>query len=630
MCGICGIYNYRSGEEVDKILLGSMAAQIVHRGPDDDGFYLAGSVGLGIRRLSIIDIDGGHQPMSNEDGSVWIVFNGEIYNFPDLRRELQSQGHIFRTHSDTETVIHAYEEWGVEAFSRLNGIFGFAIWDDHARAVLLVRDHFGVKPLYYYDDGRRLLFSSEIKAILQDTTISRELNLEALDLYLTFRFIPSPYTLLKGINKLSPGHFLSIKANGCETKRYFNLTPEIPVEQREEDAIEKLRYYLRNAIHRQMISDVPVGAFLSGGIDSTTVVTLMQSESTEPIHTFTVGFSDKGEFNELDEARKTAQRLGTRHHEIILSKQDYIGFWPKAMWHLEEPVVTPSVLPMYYVSKLAREHVKVVMTGQGADEPWAGYRRYEGETWVSTYQHIPRAFRQYLIAPAIEALPRNESLKRAVRALGEQDPAVRFTKIYSVFGASQKNQLYRQRSSFSSGLIVEAVQKWQNEVSHLDSLAQMMYVDTRFSLPDDLLLYCDKMSMAVSLEARVPMLDLELMKFVENLPSHFRLKKLNHKYLYRKAIAAWIPQEVLKRPKRGFDTPMDRWLKGDLQQYTRKLCFSSEAACRNYFNLDYIDQLLKEHASGHADFRRQIFCLLSFELWHRLFIDEQEIDDIPV
>ena len=637
MCGITGIYNYRTKQPVNSHILSGMVQVIEHRGPDDLGIYEDGSIGLGMRRLSIIDLSGGHQPIHNEDRTIWIVFNGEIYNYPELRAQLQACGHSFYTNSDTETIVHAYEEWGLAAFDRLNGMFGLALWDEKQQQLVLARDHFGVKPLYYFDDGKRLLFGSELKSILQDPTVRAEVDEAALDQYLTFRFVPSPHTLLRGVRKLPPGHLLTVTAQDNRLIRFSRPTRRDLRARSEQELVEELRHLLRSAVRRQMLSDVPVGALLSSGLDSTTVVWLMSQLSTTPVHTFTVGFAEEGDFNELAEARATAEQFGTEHHEIVLSHKDYVGFWPKAVWHLEEPVVTPSVLPMYYVSKLASEHVKVVLTGQGADEPWGGYRRYYGESVGESYRRIPAPLRQSVIAPLVEWMPRNERLKRAVRSLSEQDPAARFARVYAVFTESQKDALYqagRRQNGGQNGWqrgwepLVDSVRYWQQDVADLDGVAQMMYVDSRFSLADDLLLYGDKMAMASSLEARVPMLDLELMAFVESLPTALRLHGQTSKYLYRKAVVKWLPAEVLRRPKRGFDTPMDKWLGKDMQAYLNELWFSSDSACSQYFDQSFLRSLLKAHAEQKADYRRQLFSLASFEIWHRIFIQKRTFASI--
>ncbi len=628
MCGICGIYNYRSSKPVERALLESMTREMVHRGPDDEGVFVEGPVGLGMRRLAIIDLAGGRQPIANEQATSQIVFNGEIYNFPQLRSQLEGLGHVFATRSDTETILHAYEEWGTGSLSRLNGMFGIAIWDGRERKLLLARDPFGVKPLYFLDDGARLLFASEVKAVLADPSVGRTVDAEALDLYLTYRFVPAPRTLMSGISKLLPGHYLICDESGTRMGRFSEPVDLERDGRPETELVEELRERLESAIERQMISDVPIGALLSGGVDSTTVCTLMQRLSSEPVRTFTVGFEDEGSFNELAYARQTAERLGTDHHEVVLRAEDYLGFWPEAMHHLEEPVVTPSVLPMYFVSRLASEHVRVVLTGQGADEPWAGYRRYKGERLGETYRRLPAALRRRALGPLVEALPRTELAKRAVRSLGESDAVKRFARVYAVFSQGQKEALYADGAPRFDADIEAPIRAWQEEVAFLDGVSQMTYVDARLSLADDFLLYGDKMSMAHSLEARVPMLDLELMAFAERLPPEMRLRGRTHKYLYRKAVAAWLPQDVLRRPKMGFETPMDKWLRGDLASYAKDMLFSAGSLSREYFRPDYVERMLAEHVSGRSDHQRQLFLLLSLELWHRLFVQKMSVAEL--
>jgi asparagine synthase (glutamine-hydrolysing) len=620
MCGICGFYNYKSSEPADETLVRAMAASIVHRGPDDEGYYIEGAVGLGMRRLSIIDLTGGHQPMCNEDGTVWIVFNGEIYNFQDLRRELEARGHVFRTRSDTETVIHAYEEWGLAALPKLNGMFGFALWDSHHQELILARDPFGIKPVYYSDHGGRLLFGSEIKAILTDPTMPRMVDLAALDDFLTFTFVPSPRTLFKEVEKLPPGTVLRVTRTGLQQQRFHSHNPELQFRS-EVEWLEALRAGIEAAIHRQMVADVPVGAMLSGGVDSTTVATLMRRFAGHPIHTFTVGFTGEFAQNELDAARHSAELIGSEHHEAIISAEEYAEFLPRSLWYLEEPIATASALAFYWICRLAREHVKVVLTGQGADEPFAGYGRHLGEYYGSWYRRLPAVVRRGVISPLVERLPRNEQLKRAVRSLSISDPLERLTQVYTIFDSELKRKLYR------SGLMnghahpaTAAVQGWQRDVRHLDGLSQMLHVDARFSLPDNLLMYGDKMSMAVSLEARVPFLDLELMALVESLPPSFKIRGLTQKYLLKRAVAAWIPPEIVRRKKIGFTTPVDRWFSHELHQYIGDQLLSADSACYHYFEPAAIQRLIADHESRRHDYKRHLFSLLTFELWHKQFI----------
>jgi asparagine synthase (glutamine-hydrolysing) len=622
MCGIAGWYGSQRSQD-SAVLLKNMLGAIVHRGPDDEGQYIEGPIALGIRRLSIMDVQGGHQPIPNEDRTVWVVFNGEIYNFPELRAELEAKGHVFATHSDTEVIVHGYEEWGDKCLGRLNGIFGLAIWDSRCRRLLLARDPFGVKPLYYHDSGRRLAWASEIKALLVDSTISRRVDPEALDLYLTFRFVPSPRTMFRQISKLPPGHCLIKDDQGCRVERFATIGTNTDDRMTEPDWIALLQEKLEAAVRRQMMSDVPLGALLSGGVDSGAVVAIMSQLSNRPIQTFTVGFEDGADVNELDEARSTARLFGTRHEEIRLTRLDYQQMLQKAVWHLDEPIATMSALAMYSVCSLAREHVTVVLTGQGADEPFAGYPRYLGERYGSLYRRVSAPIRDHVIRPFVESLPRRERLKRAVRSLGTADVTIRFAQVYAVFSEPMKAALW-QPGVVSPGALErvhEVIDYWRRGVEDLDPLVQMAYVDTRLSLGDDLLTYGDKMSMAASVEARVPFLDLDYMRVVEKLPPGLRIRGRKHKYIHKKAIAKWLPQNVLNRRKRGFETPLDRWFRSELSGYVRDMLLSPNSACLTYFRSEAIEAMLAEHRSGRQDHQRQLFSLLTFELWHRQFID---------
>jgi asparagine synthase (glutamine-hydrolysing) len=603
-----------------------MLSEIVHRGPDDEGYYLEGPVALGIRRLSIIDVEGGHQPLCNEDRTVWVVLNGEIYNFKELRRDLEQKGHIFKTRSDTEVIVHGYEEWGDDCVSHFNGMFGLAIWDQRRHRLLLARDHFGVKPLYYYSDGNRMVWGSEIKALLADPTIPREVDRRALDLYLTFRFVPSPHTMFANIRKLAPGHRLIQDENGCRVERYFFPLAGDQENNRltESDWIAILQERLEAAVRRQMISDVPIGALLSGGVDSGAVVAIMSQLTDHPVRTFTVGFADSDDINELKEARATAALFGTNHAEVILGSLDYQDLLQKAIWHMDEPIATTSALAMYSVCRLAREHVTVVLTGQGADEPLAGYPRHWGERYGSLYRGLHPLLRDRVINPLIERLPRQERLKRAARSLAIEDITERFAKVYAVFSEAMKDSLWRvemlPEKRFEN--VCGVIDYWRQGIENADPLVQMTYVDTRLSLSDDLLTYGDKMSMAASIEARVPFLDLDYMRAIESLPPSLRIKGITHKYIHKKAIAKWLPPEIIGRQKRGFDTPIDRWFRSELTGYVREMLLSPDAACPIYFRAAAIEGLIREHVSGRQDNRRQLYTLLTFELWHRQFISE--------
>lgn len=629
MCGICGIFSYQNMVPVDQDLISRMLVAIQHRGPDDDGVHIDRGLAIGMRRLSIIDLEGGHQPMSNEDGSIWIVFNGEIYNFPELRSDLMAKGHVFRTRSDTETIIHAYEEWGMESFSRLNGMFGLALWDRHNRELILARDPFGIKPLYYADREGCLTFGSEIKAILAGPEIPRQVDLEALDQFLAFSFVPSPHTLFKGIKKIPPGYAMRVTSSGVKLHRFYQ--PEIVAKDMgSAEWLDALQYQIEAAVKRQMISDVPVGVMLSGGIDSATVAMLMRKFSRQALHSFTVGFAGDFDLNELAAARRSAELIGSTHHEVVISSEEFVEFLPKSIWHLEEPVANPSSLPFYWVCKLAREYVKVVLTGQGADEPFAGYGRHLGEYYGEWYRRIPSAVRRRLITPFVDSLPRNEQLKRAVHSLDIHDPLSRLTQIYSIFDADLRQHLYKPEMRFESqASLAHSIEKLHGDIAHLDGLNQMTYIDARFSLADNLLMYGDKMSMAVSLEARVPFLDLNLMAFVESMPARYKIRGQTQKYLLKKAVAKWLPPEIIKRKKIGFTTPIDQWFSSELRNYVSDKLLGSGSACNLYFNPATIEKMIADHENKRHDYKRHLFNLLTFEMWHEQFVTSTSSSLLP-
>ena len=525
MCGITGQFNYRTKQPVDKQIAQQMVNSISHRGPDDDGFYSADSNGvfLGHRRLSIIDLSTGNQPMTNEDGKIWIVFNGEIYNFPELKHELESKGHIFKTHSDTEVIIHAYEEWGVNSFQKLNGMYGFALWDDRKKQIILARDPFGIKPLYYFDDGKTLLFGSEIKPILLHHSAERKINIAALYDFITYTYVPSPGTVFQNINKIPPGYFLIGNESGTELKRFYSVIPNHALHKNESEIIEDLQDKIYQAVKRQMISDVPIGAMLSGGVDSSTICSIMNELTNGAIKTFNVSFPGNFKYNERDEARFTANLIGSKHHELIVSAEDYNNLLPFSVWHMEEPVSTGSILAYYLICKEARQHVKVVLTGQGADEPFGGYPRHLGEYYGRYYRWIPKIVRDNIVAPIALNTKRNEKIKRAVNSLSISNVPQRLKLVYETLDKNLRAELFKQQTANDIKML-DSIMMWHPDASKMDELNQMLYVDTRLSLPDNLLLYGDKMAMAVSLEARVPFLDLDLMKLVESIPQKYKIR----------------------------------------------------------------------------------------------------------
>ncbi len=625
MCGITGQYNYKSKQPADKNLAHQMVSSISHRGPDDDGFYYSDSDGvfLGFRRLSIIDLSTGHQPMTNEDGTIWVVFNGEIYNFPEIKKDLLAKGHQFKTHSDTEVIIHAYEEWGIDSFKRLNGMYGFALWDDRRKKLILARDPFGIKPLYYFDDGKILLFGSEIKPILLHPSSERDINIAALYDFITYTYVPSPGTVFKNINKIPPGYYLIGDENGSELRRFYEVIPEKKSHKNESEIIEDLQDKIFSAVKRQMISDVPIGAMLSGGVDSSTICSIMNNLTNGSIKTFNVSFPGNFKYNEREEARFTANLIGSEHHELIVTSEDYNNLLPFSVWHMEEPVSTGSILPYYLICKLAREHVKVVLTGQGADEPFAGYPRHLGEYYGRYYRWIPKILRDNVIAPVALNTKRNEKIKRAVNSLSISDVPKRLKLVYETLDKNLRVDLFNQQS-YNDVKMLDSILMWHKDAAHMDDLNQMLYVDTRLSLPDNLLLYGDKMAMAVSLEARVPFLDLELMKLVEGIPQKYKIRNRVQKYILKKAVTKWIPQEIIDRKKVGFTTPLDEWFQNNLKKETEEKLLSDGSACSKFFDVNVISRMINDHFELKEDYKRPLFSFLTFEIWYEQFIQPSD------
>lgn len=626
MCGITGIFNYKSRSPADRKLLEAMCVAIDHRGPDDQGMFFDDQIGIGLghRRLSIIDLATGAQPMSNQDRTIWIVFNGEIYNFLELKRELIGRGFNFKTTSDTEVIINLFQAEREKALDRLNGIFALAIYDKKEGSLLLARDKFGVKPLYYHDDGKRISFGSEMKTILQDKAFAKDIDLEALDSYLTFRYNPSPQTLIKGIKKIPPGHFLKLLP-GREPRlvKFDNKAPKTDRTIKENDAIVRYQELLESAVKRQMISDVPVGLFLSGGVDSAVLGFLMQKNYSGCLKTFSIGFRGKGDFNELDDARKTAGLIGSEHHEMLLDQKDYLDFFSRSFHYTEEPIAETTIPALYYLSNLAARDLKVVLAGQGADEPLAGYPRYYGTNLILKY---PKLWKNSMVRSLINQLPRNERAKRTVYAGSFKDEKERFLAVHTIFTPEQKRKLIKA-DAFRSGNQLEIVGKLHERAATLDDpLSRMLYMDARMNLSDDLLLFNDKITMANSLEMRVPYLDLELLDFLESLPIRYKLRGRKGKLIHKQAAKKWLPEEIINRKKRGFATPMDQWLQSDLSTAAKRLFNREDSACRRYFNMGCLNGMLDDHSKRRENYQRHIFMVFSFELWHKTYIERKEID----
>jgi asparagine synthase (glutamine-hydrolysing) len=623
MCGIWGIFD-QSGNSIDQVTLERMNHVLKHRGPDGEGYYVNGGIGLGHRRLSIIDLAGGAQPIPNEDGTLQVIFNGEIYNYIELREELLALGHQFRTHSDTEVIVHAYEQWGTDCVKHFNGMFAFAVVNVREKTMFLARDHLGIKPLYYVLIGSQLLFASEIKALIQHPHCPREVDAESLAELFTFRYVPSPKTLFKGIFKLSAGHSMQVTTSSIRTERFWKWIPQIRKKWHEQDLIEEYQGLLEDAVRLQLRSDVPLGLFLSSGIDSGVLLAIMSKYSPQRVQAFTIGFEGGEKTNEVADARFLADMFGAKHHFAMVGPKDYLEYYERFLWDIEEPVGQEPAAAFYFLAKETSANVKVALTGQGADEPWAGYDRHIGVKLSNIYNHLPSNVTDPLARFVTRMPGRFERLKRGVVSLGEPDVLTRFVKIYSFFSEDMKRQLFEaslKEKVFVNGYQAkEAIRHLQSDVYHLDTVTQMLYIDTRANLPDDLLMVGDKTAMANSLEVRVPFLDYRLIEFVESLPPNLKLKGFTGKYLHKKALEKWLPKDVIYRKKKGFVNPIEDWFRTGMRSYLEEYLLGSDSASALFFDQKFIRQMLISDRDGKDQFRRHIYLLLSFELWHRKFI----------
>ena len=633
MCGICGKLNFNREEPVEGGLIKQMCQVLSHRGPDDEGTYVKRNCGLGHRRLSIIDLSpAGHQPMSNEDGTVWIVFNGEIYNFPELRKFLEARGHRFASFTDTETILHLYEEEGTGCLRKLRGMFAFAIYDERNERLFLARDRVGKKPLAYALTDNSLIFASEIKAILLDPAIRREIDFTVLHHYLTYEYCPSPHTIFKGIQKLPPAHFLIWEKGKANIERYWDLRYQEKLILPDEEAYgERFREIFEEAVRIRLMSDVPLGAFLSGGIDSSATVAWMSKLSSEPVKTFSIGFEEE-EYNELPYARIVADRFKTDHHEFMV-RPNAMEILPKLVYYYNEPFADSSAIPTYYVSKLTRGHVTVALNGDGGDESFAGYERYIADRLAGYYQLVPAVLREKIIRKVVELLPHSENrrnffrrLKRFVRGISEE-PERRYVRWICFFDNEMKDDLYcSEFKELVRGIdSVDLTVQWYAKADGKDFIDRTLFVDAMSYLPEDLLVKVDIASMANSLEARSPFLDHRLMEFAASLPGHLKLNGMVTKYLLKQSLKGILPEEVLKRKKMGFGVPLDRWFRGELKEMAFDTLLSPAALQRGYFQKKSVERLLNEHVTLRADHSYRIWALLFLELWHRMFIDCWEV-----
>ena len=626
MCGIVGIIN-RIGEAIDLQILKRMGSALQHRGPDGEGYFVQENVGFWHQRLAIIDLVSGQQPIHNEDKTIWIVYNGEIYNFLQLREQLQEAGHRFYTNTDTEVIVHAYEQYGDECVTFLRGMFAFALWDNNQRKLLLARDRVGKKPLLYSHSNGRFIFASEFQAILQNPIINRDVDVNAIDQYLTHTYIPAPLTAFKEIKKLLPGHILIYQEDRIRIERYWqlNFTPKIRIS--EEEAAEHVLDLLTEAVKIRMISDVPLGAFLSGGIDSSAVVGIMSQISDKPVKTFSIGFEETS-YNELEYARIIAKRFGTDHHEFIVKPQA-LEVLPTLVRHYGEPYADSSAIPTFYVSQVTCQHVKVALSGDGGDELFAGYDRYFGLALAARYASIPAFLRKGVINPLCSLLPafgrhaeRIRQVKRSVRIADLPRWALHLYWL-STFRPNLKAELYSEefRQLLSSA---DSLSWWEHlyqGTTGWDAVDAALYVDTRSSLPYDFLVKVDITSMANSLEVRSPFLEHALMEFAACLPSNFKLRGKTHKYILKKALNGFIPNENLYRSKMGFEVPVRQWLRNELRTFLTDILLSKRSLTRGYFRPEFIESLVSSHISAKQDYSFQVWTLLMLELWFREFID---------
>lgn len=632
MCGICGVVG-----KADEQLIQKMLASIAHRGPDDEGIYVAGSangerVGFGHRRLSIIDLSpAGHEPMSDAQGEIWLTYNGEIYNFQEIRKELEKRGHKFKSDSDAEVVIYAYREWGLNALAMFNGLFAFAIWDARNNSLLLVRDRLGIKPVYYADTPSGFAFASEIKAILTIPDFKREVDLESLNQFLSFLWTPDPDTMFSGVKKLPPGHFLLYQNGHTEVRQYWDLEFNEDDSLSEADWVERVREQVERSVRAQMIADVPLGAFLSGGVDSSSIVSLMTGMVSQKVTTYTFGFkSEDLRYDILEDdvkyAREIGAKLETDYHESFFEPK-VMDLLPKLVYHMDEPIADPAAITSYLICKAARERLTVLLSGMGGDEVFAGYPRHIAVKIAEAYNLIP----SFISRPLVEAMPasvpgRFNSVFRNTKKLARSAALPlreRYLGYCTYFKEDEKAKLY-SGAMHTASLDFNALaahQRYFDKVADEDFVNQMLYVDLKTFLPCLNLTYTDKTSMAASMEVRVPLLDHELVEMAARIPARLKIKGLTRKYVLKKAAEKWLPRNIIYRKKAGFSAPLRSWLQKDLREMVEDLLSESNIKQRGYFDYAEVRRLIDDNLAGREDNGLKIFQLLTLELWHRQFID---------
>jgi len=625
MCGIAGFVESFSARkpldrDVSRSLAHRMCDVIRHRGPDDEGIWVDDGVALGMRRLSIIDLSTGHQPIHNEDSTVWIVFNGEIYNFQELRADLERAGHTFYTNTDTEAIVHAYEQWGRSAVARLRGMFGLAIWDTRSKTLLLARDRIGIKPLYYAQTEDRLYFGSEMKSLLEAPDVPRELDVDALDHYLSFLYTPRDGSIFRAVRKLPPGHLLSWHDGRLSIEQYWSIPADETFAGSEDEAIERLRAVLSDAVRSHLISDVPLGAFLSGGVDSSVVVALMAQTSGARVKTFSIGFDDPA-FDELEHARRVARHFGTDHHEFVV-KPDAIAILDRLIRHFDEPFADSSAIPTWYVSELARQHVTVVLSGDGGDELFGGYDRYLPHPRVVAFDRCsPRALGR-VASIAAARLPHGTRGKNFLRHVGRDDQG-RYLDTIRFFSADEKPELLARELRAQRGELDPETRLARHfeRFAQLPWPSQMMRFDTETYLPEDVLTKVDRMSMAHSIESRVPLLDNHVIAFAASLPASMKIKDGRRKHVLKAMASALLPRDILDRRKQGFGVPLGNWFRGNLRELFADTLLSAHSLQRGYFQPMFVRQILDEHLSARRDHTLRLWQLVIFERWLQQYVD---------
>ncbi|MFZ2088484.1 MAG: asparagine synthase (glutamine-hydrolyzing) [Desulfobaccales bacterium] len=629
MCGFCGMLNFDEEAPADREVLERMTVTLQHRGPDDVGHYLAGPVGLGHRRLSIIDLATGRQPLSNEDGSIWIVYNGELYNYREMRAKLEKAGHSFATLSDTEVIVHAYEEYGAESLKAMNGMFAFALWDARRRRLLLARDRMGIKPLYYARLPRCFVFGSELKALLAHPQLERRLDTTALSLYLSLEYVPTPHSIFAGVHKLPPGHFLVLEDSQIRLESYW----DVRLEQSEprsgrtvEECITEVRQLLYDAVELELIADVPVGVLLSGGIDSSGVAAMMTRASSLPVPSFSVAFDDPS-FDESTHARLVARHLGTDHHEFYLTADTALDMLPTIVEGLDEPLGDSSIIPTYCLSRFTKEHVKVALGGDGGDELFGGYSTLQAHRLAAYYQRLIPGWLRNLAEPWVLAnlpvsfdnLSFDFKMRRFLRDYA-LSPVVRHHRWLGSFTAEEKVGLLSPLAGKLKEDVDGMVGRHAHQSRTQDPLNQVLYCDLKLYLEGDILVKVDRASMANSLEVRVPLLNRLLVEYAAQLPHAFKLRGLTTKFILRRALQGILPDSILKRGKKGFNAPVARWLAGPLKPLLEELLAPQRLKQQGLFNPDYVAALIKEHQARHRDNRKLLWTLLAFQMWYERWL----------